>query len=67
MLTTFLQEVVCFVSLKCLQAGSKISFTSSRHQIHLTTEVSYIYSFIYLRLSEIPNLYLVRSLTDPST
>ena len=46
MLITFLQEVMCTVSLKYLQAGSKISFTSSRHQIHFTTEVSYIYFYL---------------------
>ena len=57
MLITFLQKFVCTVSLKCPQAGSKISFTSSRHQIHLTTEVSYTYSFIYLLLCKISNLY----------
>ena len=30
------------VSLECLQAGSKITLTPSRHQINYKTEMSYV-------------------------
>ena len=35
------KNYVRHLKLKCLQAGSKITLTPSRHQMHSKTEMSY--------------------------